>query len=108
MHTGDLTQANFETNQGELRSFGTQTQYTHIADYKFTSFKQMSGFGSYEVDGGIKAFGPFDAICNHFPRDYYDQVTGEGGEGVGPDGTGSGAEGSFGGIGEDETEEMEP
>lgn len=60
----------FTTNLGEKRQIGQGEG--PLVTYFFADKKQFLGLVSVEVGGETYAFGTYDTVCNHLPKDYFD------------------------------------
>lgn len=60
----------FTTNLGDSRQIGQGEG--PLVTYFFADKKQFLGLVSVEVGGETYAFGTYDTVCNHLPKDYFD------------------------------------
>lgn len=60
----------FTTNLGDTRQIGQGEG--PLVTYFFADKKQFLGLVSVEVGGETYAFGTYDTVCNHLPKDYFD------------------------------------
>ena len=58
------------TAQGERKTIGSGRG--PLITYYYDLYKQFVGILSYEVEGMTYAFGAFDSVCNHLPKDYFE------------------------------------